>query len=201
MLDTLFKVVFLAGLIAAETIRVPHRKRNQRERKQKTYADERTRTSDMLLDFLAFTGMEIVPLIYVLTGWLSFADYQLPIMPQIIMGVIGAIAFASGVWLLYRAHADLGRNWSPTLEITQSHSLVTGGVYRTIRHPIYAAVWLMCLAQVLLLSNWIAGLSGAVLFAIVYFRRVPREEQMMIDHFGDEYRSYRQRTGRVVPRR
>jgi protein-S-isoprenylcysteine O-methyltransferase Ste14 len=101
---------------------------------------------------------------------------------------------------LWRAHADLGRNWTPTLQITESHRLVTGGVYRYLRHPIYAAIWLTGLAQVLMLANWIAGPACLVLFLPVYLVRVPREERMMLDHFGDEYRAYMGRTGGVIPR-
>jgi protein-S-isoprenylcysteine O-methyltransferase Ste14 len=61
-------------------------------------------------------------------------------------------------------------------------------------------MWLWGVAQVLLLQNWIAGLATLIFFGIVYFRRVPREEQMMIDNFGDEYRAYIQQTGRVFPK-
>ncbi|MBI5567244.1 MAG: isoprenylcysteine carboxylmethyltransferase family protein [Chloroflexi bacterium] len=87
-----------------------------------------------------------------------------------------------------------------TVEVTPTQSLVTSGIYGVIRHPIYAAMWLWGAAQALLLSNWIAGLAALILFGLVYFVRVPREEQMMLDHFGDEYRAYMQRTGRAFPR-
>ena len=64
----------------------------------------------------------------------------------------------------------------------------------------YAFGWLLGIAQTLLLQNWIAGPSGLVSFALLYFLRVPREEQMMLDQFGDEYQAYMKRTGRVIPR-
>ncbi|HLF27156.1 MAG TPA: protein-S-isoprenylcysteine O-methyltransferase [Anaerolineae bacterium] len=199
MPDTLratFKLLFFIGLIAVEVIRFPHRMRNKRERQQKRLASERVTGAQIALDMLAFTGMEVIPLIYVLTPWFNFADYELPVW----VGGLGVIALASALGLLWRAHADLGRNWSPTLEITPEHALVTRGVYRSIRHPIYTAVWLLNLAQALLLHNWIAGLAGLVLFLPVYLARVPREEQMMLEHFGEEYRSYMNRTGRLIPR-
>jgi protein-S-isoprenylcysteine O-methyltransferase Ste14 len=52
----------------------------------------------------------------------------------------------------------------------------------------------------LLLQNWIAGWASLVLFLPVYLLRVPREEQMMLDEFAEEYRTYMNRTGRVIPR-
>ena len=54
-------------------------------------------------------------------------------------------------------------------------------------------------AQVLLLPNWIAGPAGFVGFGALFFGRVGREERMMINAFGEEYRSYMRRTARVVP--
>jgi len=51
----------------------------------------------------------------------------------------------------------------------------------------------------LLLPNWIAGLSGLVGFGTLFFARVGREERMMLETFGEEYRDYMARTKRVIP--
>ena len=108
--------------------------------------------------------------------------------------------FVAGLWLLWRAHTDLGSNWSDSLQLQQGHELVTSGIYQRIRHPMYAAGWLFGIAQALLLPNWITGLSGLVSFGLLYCLRVPREEQMMLKEFGAAYRAYMDRTGRVIPR-
>ena len=55
------------------------------------------------------------------------------------------------------------------------------------------------IAQALLLSNWIAGFAGLAGFGILFFGRVAREERMMLETFGDSYRAYMARTGRVFP--
>jgi protein-S-isoprenylcysteine O-methyltransferase Ste14 len=98
-----------------------------------------------------------------------------------------------------RTHKDLGRNWSVTLEVRQQHALVTDGVYSRVRHPMYSAFWLWALAQALLLPNWIAGPAGIVGFGTLFLLRVTREEQMMTETFGEEYRAYMARTWRVFP--
>jgi protein-S-isoprenylcysteine O-methyltransferase Ste14 len=192
-----FKYLFLFGLIVEEVIRAPHRRRHRQELRGKKLAESRLTPLDFTLDLLAFAGMLIIPVIYVFTSWLDFADYALPAW----VSVLGALVLAGAVWLLWRAHADLGRNWTPALQVASEHTLVTQGVYARVRHPIYAAVWLTALAQVLMLPNWIAGPACLVLFLPVYLVRVPREEQMLLDHFGEAYRAYSARTGRVVPRR
>jgi protein-S-isoprenylcysteine O-methyltransferase Ste14 len=103
------------------------------------------------------------------------------------------------LWLFWRSHADLGHNWSVTLELRKGHQLVKDGVYRSIRHPMYASILLFGLGQGLLLQNWLAGWSAFLAFALMYFVRTPREEHMMCEFFGQEYRDYMRRTGRVFP--
>ncbi len=61
-------------------------------------------------------------------------------------------------------------------------------------------IWLWALGQPLLLQNWIVGLSTLVTFLPLYFERTPREERMVLGEFGDQYRAYMRRTGRVIPR-
>jgi protein-S-isoprenylcysteine O-methyltransferase Ste14 len=168
---------------------------------QNTIADERAATGlEKPLMLFVLLGMQVIPLVYILSSWLDFADYRLPTTAGLVVGWIGAAVFAVALWLLWRSHADLGRNWSPTLQIREEHSLVTRGVFHHIRHPMYAAHWLWAVAQALLLQNWIAGLAMMAAFLPLYLHRVTREEQMMLEHFGDEYRSYMNRTGRIVPR-
>lgn len=128
--------------------------------------------------------------------WLSALSYTLPDW----MSWLG-VAIMGGAGLLHwRAHADLGRNYSMTVLLRERQSLVTDGVYAWIRHPIYASLWLIVIAQPLLVQHWIYGLSGLPTFALLFFHRLQREEQMMINAFGDQYRDYMRRVGAVIPR-
>ncbi|HZN32262.1 MAG TPA: protein-S-isoprenylcysteine O-methyltransferase [Pirellulaceae bacterium] len=138
----------------------------------------------------------LLPVLYLFTPLLAFADYRLPAFAP----WCGAVLMIPALWLFWRSHADLGRNWSATLELRKDHQLVTHGVYRLIRHPMYAAIFLFALAQAMLLSNWLAGWSAFVPFLLMYVLRTPREERMMCEHFGQAYQDYMQRTGRLFPR-
>lgn len=192
MSSNFFQGVYWGLVVVASAVRVVYTARYR-----KTAHDRKLNTGlDALLSGLPALGMFIVPLIYALTPWLDFADYHLPLWA----GWIGVAIFALAVWLLYRSHADLGRNWSPQLEILESHTLVTDGVFGYIRHPMYTAHLLWGIGQVLLLQNWIAGFSMLVTFLPEYLYRPRVEERMMIGQFGDEYRAYMERTGRYFPK-
>jgi protein-S-isoprenylcysteine O-methyltransferase Ste14 len=193
MLDSIFEVIFLVGLLVYQVgVYGPSVRRYRRS----TIADNRMRPQDFLLDMAAFAGWQLIPLVYVLTPWLDAAHYSLPAWA----GWVGTGMFVTALWLLWKAYADLGRNWSPTMQIQDEHNLVTHGIYTYIRHPIYAALWLWGCAQPLLLWNWIAGFALLVVFPPLYFIRIPREEKMMLETFGEEYSLYTERTGRIFPR-
>jgi protein-S-isoprenylcysteine O-methyltransferase Ste14 len=81
----------------------------------------------------------------------------------------------------------------------KDHELVERGVYRRVRHPMYAAIFLFAIAQGFLLQNWLAGWGGFVSFAVLYLMRAPREEKMMREFFGAPYDDYRKRTGGLWP--
>jgi protein-S-isoprenylcysteine O-methyltransferase Ste14 len=192
MEQSIFKIVFVIGFVMVFSIRLSHSLRGRSNR----VVVNRNPVRERILLALLSVGVGVLPLDYIVTPWLSFADYRLPAWA----GWIGAAIYAAGLWLLWRAHADLGRNWSHTLELRQGHQLVTSGIYGNIRHPMYAFGWLLGIAQALLLWNWVVALVGLASFALLYFLRVPREEQMMLDQFGEEYQNYMKRTGRVIPR-
>jgi len=192
----IFKFLFFVGLVIQELIRLPHQRRRTQNQKPDEVIDDTLTLPHVLLDKLAFGGLEVVPAFYLFTPWLHFADYALPTW----VGWVGVLLLGLALGLLWRAHQALGRQWSATLAIQTEHTLVMHGVYRSIRHPIYAALWLAAIAQACLLPNWVAGFAGLLCFLPLYLVRVPQEEQSMVSHFGEAYRSYMARTGRLLPR-
>ena len=195
-MKAVFKTLYFLGILAEVVIRVPHERRRKRIRME----FERVDALEKALVGLLFVGTFFVPAVYASTSRLDRADYRLSPRAQRSAGVAGASLMTLAVWLFWRSHADLGRNYSPSLQLREEHTLVTRGVYRRIRHPMYASEWLWVTAQALMLQNRVAGWSGFALFTPLYVLRVPREERMMLDRFGEEYRAYMARTGRVVPR-
>ena len=185
------KIVWCLGVIGWFAIRYPYARRARRVAKVRSPY----RSREFVLMSISATGLGIVPALYVFTDALRFADYPI----QVWQPVLGAVLFAGALYLFRRTHKDLGRNWSVTLEVREQHALVTEGIYKSVRHPMYSAFWLWAVAQAVLLPNWVAGIAGIVGFGTLFFLRVGKEEAMMLATFGDSYRSYMQRTWRVLP--
>lgn len=187
-----WNVVFLAGFI----IYVAIRGRFARGTRDNVKTIRRVDAVEKAL--LVFVGISslLLPILYLFTPWLAFGDYHLPAAAP----WCGSILMVSALVFFYRSHADLGRNWSATLEVREGHELIKHGVYRSMRHPMYASIFLWDVAQGLMLRNWLAGWSALAMFALLYVVRAPREERMMCDAFGQDYRDYMRRTGRLVPR-
>ncbi len=109
---------------------------------------------------------------------------------------VGLAALLIFSWVL----RSLGHNFSTTLTINKKQTLVTRGPYRWVRHPMYTSFLLLWTGFLLLSANWFIGLTGILGFLWAIVIRTPKEEQMMIDRFGNEYLAYMQRTGRYLPR-
>ena len=123
-------------------------------------------------------------LVFPLPSWLRWAAF--------------ALGFASLVLLAW-THVELGRLWSAQLQLRQGHRLVTCGPYRRIRHPMYTAFfgWATSLGFVIANGAPVLFAAGFVAFLAA---RTSREERMMLERFGDEYRDYMKSTGRFFPR-
>ncbi|GLU29291.1 protein-S-isoprenylcysteine O-methyltransferase [Brucella sp. NBRC 12950] len=185
-------LVWAIGLIIWTVVRIPHRRR---ARRVGVNSDERT-LADRLALSIATLSLSVIPIVYIVTGFPSGADYSF----QSWLAWIGLFVQIAFLLIFYISHRQLGRNWSVSLQIREKHELVTEGIYRYVRHPMYLSFWLWAVAQFCLLPNWFAGGAGIVGVGILYFCRVSQEEAMMRTHFGPDYDEYSKRTGRVVPK-
>jgi protein-S-isoprenylcysteine O-methyltransferase Ste14 len=185
------KTIFIAFLVVFWIIRSPHQRRARRIPVRTSARGMR----EWLLIASATAGLAVIPAFYVFGPALRFADYRF----QPLLAWIGTAVLVFALAMFYLSHRDLGRNFSPSLDVRTEHKLVTGGVYAYVRHPMYSGFWLWAIAQALMLPNWIAGFAGLVGFGILYAFRIGREEQLMVERFGAEYRGYMERTGRIVP--
>ncbi|MEN8249803.1 MAG: protein-S-isoprenylcysteine O-methyltransferase [Bacteroidota bacterium] len=190
MFNGVFKIVYFIQLLIAVVVRKYFEKKYLR---QEVETQDKSKLEITLL-LINGVGMTI-PIVYVLSSWLDFANYTLPEW----LGWLGVVFFFFAIWMLWRSHYDLGRNWTPVVAIRPEHKLITEGVFKYIRHPMYTAHLIWAVAQILILHNWIAGYSFIVVQIPFYFFRIWREEKMMRDQFGEEYIEYMNQTKRLIP--
>lgn len=191
LFDNPFKDVYFIGLIIGSVIRIIYARKPKKDQLKQNLQ------SSLEQVFLSLNSLGFfLPLIYLFSSWLDFADYPLP--PGVSWS--GAGLFSVALFLLWKAHYDLGKNFTPFVAIKKEHALVTSGLYRRIRHPIYTAHVLWALSQGLLLPNWMAGWSFLVLMIPLFWFRIPREEGMLEEEFGESYRIYKKNTGGLFPR-
>ncbi len=178
MTPTVAKIFFVCCVVGWWLIRFPH----ERKVRKNAIKTNRRDSTELLLLGISLTGLGLIPIAYVFTGFPAIAAR--PFVPA--LAWLGVATGLFSLWLFWRTHKELGRNWSVSLEVRDKHELITGGVYRYVRHPMYSAFFLWAVAQFLLLPNWVAGLSGIVGFGTLYLFRVGREEKLMLDAFGEE---------------
>jgi protein-S-isoprenylcysteine O-methyltransferase Ste14 len=166
--------------------------RRVKGRHEYTRINERQEKLLFRLFALAFL---LLPL-YFLTPWIDFASIPLPVWLRWSGGGIISLGIVLFGWV----HQALGQNWTAVLALSSEHALVQNGPYRSVRHPMYSAFFIIGIGFGLLSANWLMGIIYLGPLLVMYLSRVALEEQMMLDRFGEPYRQYMKRTGRLLPR-
>jgi len=144
----------------------------------------------MFLALMAFLVMYVIGVAWIdlfafpLPDWLRWTGFGLGLLSVIF-------------WTWTKVHLDT--QWSAQLQLRNEHHLVTSGPYSRIRHPLYSAMFDWAVALGLLTANWIF-VAVCLLSIVGTVARVPKEEQMMIERFGEEYKEYMRHTGRFFPK-
>ena len=112
----------------------------------------------------------------------------------------GTVMLAAGIILLAFAHHHLGRSFHSLIMTKQDQAFVDSGPYRWIRHPIYTAYLMNYIGGGLLAGNCVLTSIPVLMFGLLVAMRMGREEQVLIDQFGEPYIDYMRRTGRLFPK-
>jgi len=127
--------------------------------------------------------------------WMAWSKIGLPEEVRW-LGVGTGILCTIGIyWLL----SSIGSGITPTSATRKEHKLVTNGIYRYIRHPLYTFGSSMFISFALMADNWFIAALGIFTFTLMAIR-TPKEEANLIEKFGDEYREYMKHTGRFFPK-
>ncbi len=158
-------------------------------------ADDPEARRQKALDSLVASG-QIPVLIYLLTPILNFAQVPIPEWVR----WIGAPVALCGVGVFFWTHRLLGPNWMPGATLRKEHTLVTGGPYHFIRHPMYLSILFVALGVSLITANWLVAIGLVAPTIVMIYQRVPPEEAALAKRFGDRYRTYVEDTGPFFPK-
>ncbi|HTH92997.1 MAG TPA: isoprenylcysteine carboxylmethyltransferase family protein [Candidatus Paceibacterota bacterium] len=112
----------------------------------------------------------------------------------IIANILAVLGVALAIW----SRVTLGSNWSGSVQIKKGHELVTSGPYHYVRHPIYAAIFLLLLATGLAIGT-VGALLGFIIMMASFYIKAAQEEAYMLEQFPDQYPAYMKRTKRILP--
>lgn len=112
---------------------------------------------------------------------------------------IGTLMVLKGAALNIIGRFQLGNNWANHIRIYENHSLVTGGLYRFVRHPLYSSIMLMLFGGSVVYRNWASFLAVVVIFIPFMNYRAKQEEVLLRETFP-EYEDYAKRVGRFFPK-
>ena len=196
-----FKYAYLAGVLFTYLVRISGVTESARHstKEDKLSPKDKVKREGVLISTIMlfwFAASQVLPIFYTFTNAFEFAEISRPFW----LGILGIGVFIFALWLLWRAHHDLGKNWSSTVQIRSGQALITQGIYHNLRHPIYSAHILWGLAQAFMLPNWLAGWSGLLFIIPVFLIRIPNEEKTMIDQFGEGYVEYMKNVGGLFPK-
>jgi protein-S-isoprenylcysteine O-methyltransferase Ste14 len=114
---------------------------------------------------------------------------------QIIAGLV--LVFA-GFKIMFVAAGTLRQFYTSTLVIRKDQPLVTHGIYRLTRHPLYLGALMVCLGVPISASSWRGCGAMAVLIPIMLYR-IKLEERLLLDEFGEACQMYMQVTSKLIP--
>ena len=136
------------------------------------------------------------PFVYLINpNWMAWSKIGLPDSVRWIGVGLGVLCVLGIYWLF----SSIGTGITPTSGTRKEHQLVTHGIYRYIRHPLYTVGSSLFISFGMMADSWFVAALGILTFILMAIR-TPKEEANLIEKFGDEYREYMKRTGRFLPK-
>ena len=192
--DDLFRITLLAILVLTIVMMAYHRIQAAKSGERISHKEEGLLFATVLR--LVGLCMAMGTLAYLVDpAWMQWANLPLPMWLRWSGVVVSVLFFGLMFWTL----TNLGKNLTDTVVTRTNATLVTNGPYRLVRHPFYVSTGLLIFGVTLLTANWFIGLSG-LLCMVLLVVRTPKEEQKLIEKFGDQYRAYMAATGRFWPK-
>ena len=195
MNETIFRILAAAILITCMGISGYFRSKADRSTGERL---SRKADGNLMMTIIRVGGLILwfSPFVYLVNpAWMDWSKLNLPEIVRWLGVGTGIIC----IGLLYWLFSSIGSGITPVSATRKEHKLVTKGIYRWVRHPLYTIGASLFISFGLMADNWFIILLGALAFTAMAIR-TPKEEANLIEKFGDEYREYMKRTGRFLPK-
>jgi len=190
--EVVFRVLLVAVLVGAAAVRMVYGVSSKRSGGRLSVSENKLVMG--VMGVVGLVGAYLLLGYLVFPGWVAWAALPLPSW----LRWVGVAMGITTIPLLFWVHRTLGKYFSAALQVRDEHVLVTSGPYRWVRHPMYTVLLMLMVALLPISDNWAIGavfVGVAVVFIPI---RVRQEEAMMVEKFGDDYRAYQGRTGRLL---
>ena len=115
-----------------------------------------------------------------------------------VQSIIGLALFFIGLTIMIVGQATLWRNYSGTVVIREDHQLITHGIYRFTRNPIYLGAFMVFVGLPVYAASLYGFLTSLVLIPI-FLSRIRLEEELLTEEFQGAYQKYRETTRKLIP--
>lgn len=112
--------------------------------------------------------------------------------------ILGVFITILGLLIAIIARKTLADNWSSNIELKKDHELITKGIYKYVRHPIYTGLLLMGVGSILVLQSLLVVLFFVVMITFLIFK-LKKEEILLLKHFPKDYQEYMKKTKALIP--
>lgn len=193
--QTIFRIILPAMIIIFVIHRGYYVRKHSRPEDQ-TVKRREEGVASTVAGLLSLIGFVTIIAYVANPAWMSWAALPFPTWLRWTGVGIALLGFAVLQW----SQNTLGRNWSDRPRMLKEQTLITSGPYHYVRHPIYTAFLLILGSTFLISANWMIGLAWISMVIVEIASRIQFEESLLIEYFGDQYREYMKKTGRLFPK-
>ncbi|MFX0085921.1 MAG: methyltransferase family protein [Candidatus Hodarchaeota archaeon] len=112
---------------------------------------------------------------------------------------IGLFIYFLAAVVIILARVNLGKQGTGTLVVRENHELITTGLYKYLRHPMYSGTLLGVIGFALVSQSILISLITFVLYFWIFNKRLIYEENLLEKTFGEKYQKYKASSYRLIP--
>lgn len=151
--------------------------------------------------FKEFSGLVVLAgqfIAFLAIHWGAIYDFSRLSSTETFWQVLGIIVVVLAIAVNQLAIRTL-KGLFDRITIKPNHQLITSGIYRQVRHPVYLSYVLLLIGYCTILQSFVSLVLTVVSCTIWLGNRINIEEKMLVEKFGDRYQAYQRKTKKIIP--